>query len=78
MKYSTDQMILAAHVRTLALEFWKAERNAMSDKWHAENPGMNRDLLEFAKELNALKSLNEFILDAAKELENIAGLIQER
>lgn len=75
MKYSTDQMILAAHVRTLALEFWKGERNSLSDKWRAQNPEKKREMEEFAAELTESKTFNEFILQATKELENITTIM---
>lgn len=72
MKYSTDQLILAAHVRTIALDFRQAERNSLSDKWHTENPGKSREMAEFAAEL---KPMNDFVLKAAHELENIMTVI---
>lgn len=75
MKYTTDQLILAAHVRALALNFWQGERNALSDKWHAENPGKERNMSDFAAELNASKTLNDFISDAATELENVTTVM---
>lgn len=75
MKYTTEQMILAAHVRNLALDFWKTERNALSDKWHTENPGEERAMSEFANDLRKSKSFNEFIANATQELENIAGIM---
>lgn len=75
MKYSTDQMILAAHVRALALEFWRGERNSISDKWHAQNPGKSREMEEFAAELNKSKTLNKFIVQAARELETVTTVM---
>ena len=77
MKYSAEQLILAAHVRKLALDFRRGECNALSDRWHAENPGMSREMEEFSKDLMASKSFNLFIVKAMKELENIVTVIQK-
>lgn len=75
MKHSSEQLILAAHVRTLATDLWRNERNSLSDKWHAENPGESREMIEFATELNKSAPFNEFILKATKELEYVVNVM---
>jgi hypothetical protein len=75
MKHTSEQLILAAHVRTLALDFLRNERNALSDKWHAEHPGESREMNEFVTELTKSKPFNEFIRQAAQELGNIVDVM---
>lgn len=75
MNFSSDQLILASHVRKLAHDMWLGERNALSDQWHAANPGETREMSEFAAELKATKSFNNFVVSAYKELENVATVI---
>ena len=65
MEYSTDQLILAAHVRALALELWREESKDAAEKMQLEDSGKQ----EFIKELAASKTMKEFILKAMKELE---------
>ena len=77
MKYSTDQLILAAHVRKLAMDMWIGERNELSDQWHIAHPGETRKMSDFTAELRATKGLNSFVALAYKELENVAAVIEK-
>ena len=76
MKYSIEQLTLAAHVRTIALDFRRGQRNALFDKWRAEHPGEEREMEDFARELDASKPFAQFIAEALAELESISAIMQ--
>lgn len=75
MKHSDQQILVAAKVRELALEYWRLARNSLHAKWHAENPDQVREMKEFEDELNKSTPFNKFVIDAAAELDRVAEII---
>lgn len=77
MKYTTEQLILAAHVRALALDLWKRARNAAFEKAEAENPADHPSMEVFTAEFAKTNSLGKFIPGAMAELERVVDITLE-
>lgn len=77
MKYTTEQLILAAHVRELAKAIRQQHRDAAFTAQNAEPREVARPSIAFIDEFNRANDLIKYVPEALEELEGIMAAMNE-
>lgn len=75
MKFTTEQLLLSAHVRSIATDLFRQDRNRMSEKWHSDHPGERRAMQKFGAELEESVGYAKYLVQAVTELESVANVL---